>query len=129
MKDANNHNDKGETYLLLLTKNGFMKKTSLESFSKLNVRGLRALKLSEGDSVGWAKLCQESDTILIATKQGSVLRFPESDISPRSRVSMGNRAIKLDEEDHIVSMDVAKKRTRRARPRHHRERLRQTRRP
>ena len=97
-----------ERFLVVLTKNGLVKKTPLAAFKGLTSRGLIAIKLGELDEVVSAKLCTPADTLVFATASGMIQRFKADDDELRSmsRTSRGVKAMNLRDGDAIVKMDV-----------------------
>lgn len=93
-------------FLITATKNGIMKKTALQEYDSSRKDGLIALTLDEGDELIGVKLSQGLDDILLATKKGIAIRFPESDVRYMGRTARGVKGIKLEENDLVVGMDV-----------------------
>lgn len=103
---AVNKETKQDKFILLATKKGVVKKTSIEKFKNIRQNGLTAIKLDEGDHLSWAKLTTGSDQIFLVTKNGKCIRFQESDTRPMGRHTRGVRGILLKDKDYVVSMDV-----------------------
>jgi len=95
-----------DEFLVLLTKQGFIKKTPVDAFKKLTSRGLIAISLGEGDTLGWARRCTDQDDILISTRKGYSMRFASADLKPTGRTSRGCSAIKLRKTDEMVDITV-----------------------
>nr|UXY87651.1 DNA gyrase subunit A [Cryptomonas curvata] len=95
-------------FLVLLTKNGIIKKTPLIAFKNISARGLLVLKVNKDDQLGWVKMCCEVDDIFISTKKGKVLRFPADHFHLRAtgRNSIGKNSMKVEFDDNIVDMDI-----------------------
>jgi len=93
-------------FLITATKNGIMKKTALQEYDSSRKDGLIALTLDEGDELIGVKLTQGLDDILLATKNGIAIRFPESDVRYMGRTARGVKGIKLEANDLVVGMDV-----------------------
>ncbi|KJR47647.1 DNA gyrase subunit A [Desulfosporosinus sp. I2] len=93
-------------FLITATKKGIMKKTALQEYDSSRRDGLIALTLDEGDELIGVKLTQGLDDILLATKNGIAIRFPESDVRYMGRTARGVKGIKLEENDSVVGMDV-----------------------
>ncbi len=93
-------------YLIFATRNGLMKKTTLEDYSRPRTNGIIALGLREGDSLISVALTDGESQMLIASSNGKVVRFPENTVRPMGRTATGVRAIKLDEDgqDHAIGM-------------------------
>jgi DNA gyrase subunit A len=97
-----------DQYLVLLTKNGIIKKTPLVAFKNISARGLLVLKINKNDELGWARICSETDNIFISTKKGKVLRFSADNLQLRatSRNSIGKNAMNVEKDDMIVDLDI-----------------------
>ena len=93
-------------YLIFATRNGLMKKTTLEDYSRPRANGIIALGLREGDSLIDVDLTDGESQMLIASSNGKLVRFPENTVRPMGRTATGVRAIKLDEDgqDHAIGM-------------------------
>ncbi len=94
------------TYLLMATRAGIVKKTSLELFSNIRTNGIIAIKLDKGDILQWVRVTNGSDQILISTTKGQGLRFLETDVRPMGRGARGVRGIRLRDKDHVVGFDI-----------------------
>ena len=102
-------NEDGESrgYIAFATKNGLMKKTSVDEFARVNKNGKIAIKLNEGDELISVHHTFGNDEIMIASRGGKCIRFNEADIRPMGRDTAGVRAMSLDgEDDCIVDMLV-----------------------
>ncbi len=97
-----------ERYLLMLTKAGFIKRTSLSAFSKIRANGLIAINLEEGDALTWVRLSTEGDSVLIGSKRGMTIHFrlDINELRPLGRTARGVKAMNLKDGDKLVSMDV-----------------------
>ncbi|MFT4311613.1 MAG: DNA gyrase subunit A [Candidatus Woesearchaeota archaeon] len=95
------------SYLVLCTKKGTVKKSSLQSYARPRAGGIRAIVLNEGDELIRAVMTNGEDQLLIATKNGLAVRFHEKDARELGRVSQGVRGIRLQENDHVIDMVVA----------------------
>jgi DNA gyrase subunit A len=92
-------------YIIMCTKNGTVKKTALEAYSRPRVNGINAITIKEGDQLLEAKLTTGSDEILMALESGKAIRFNESKTRPMGRNASGVRGIRLaDENDAVVGM-------------------------
>lgn len=97
----------GEDYFLFTaTKNGIVKKSALQEYDSARRDGLIALTLDEGDELIGVRLTKGKDDILLATRQGLTIRFPESDVREMGRTARGVKGITLENEDFVVGMDV-----------------------
>lgn len=95
-----------EHYLVMLTKNGLIKKSDLLLFKNIRSSGIIALGLEEGDSLGWVGLSDGKSHIVIGTSNGYSIRFHEQDVRPLGRTAKGVRAISLRDNDSVVSFDM-----------------------
>jgi len=93
-------------FIVLCTKNGIIKKSSVEDFSRPRSNGIIAISINEGDQLMDARLTNGSSEIVIANKKGRAIRFPENKVRVMGRGAAGVRAIKLDEKgnDQVVGM-------------------------
>ncbi len=95
----NNH------YIVMCTKKGTIKKTSLEAYSRPRVNGINAITIREGDELLEAKLTSGNDEIMMALRSGRAIRFPEEKVRPMGRTAAGVRGVTLaDENDEVVGM-------------------------
>ncbi|WP_027364717.1 DNA gyrase subunit A [Desulfotruncus alcoholivorax] len=92
-------------YLFMLTRNGIVKKTSLNEYDTSRRDGIIALNLDEGDSLIDVLMTENDEEIIIGTKFGMAIRFSEGDVRPTGRASRGVKGITLKEDDVVVSMD------------------------
>ncbi len=97
-----------DRYLLMLTKAGFIKRTSLSAFSKIRSNGLIAINLEDGDALTWVRLSKEGDSVLIGSKTGMAIHFrlDINELRPLGRTARGVKSMNLREGDNLVSMDV-----------------------
>ena len=95
-------------FLLLLTRQGWIKKTPLKAFARITARGLTATKIKEEDEVLRCDLCSAHDSVLLATKRGVSLRFAtdEKQLRGSGRLSRGVRSIALRDGDEVTDMSV-----------------------
>ena len=91
-------------YLVMATKQGIIKRTELSEFANLRKAGLIAIVLREDDSLIGVALTDGSYEMLLGTRSGMAIRFPESDMRPIGRNAMGVKAIELDGGDEVVDM-------------------------
>jgi len=93
-----------EKELIFVTKRGIVKKTSLEEFKNINTGGLIAIKFKEDDDLIYVGLVESSDNeVFIATRKGFAVRFPNDNVRPTGRNTMGVKGIELREKDEVVS--------------------------
>lgn len=105
-------NTKGQTeakFVLMATKNGTIKKTALSAYTAIRKTGIIAIKLTQGDSLRWAKLTTGTDLIFLASQKGMSVKFAESDVRPMARDTMGVRGINLKGQDELIGMDILNK--------------------
>ncbi|MDA9704332.1 DNA gyrase subunit A [Prochlorococcus sp. AH-736-L19] len=97
-----------DCYLLMLTKAGFIKRTSLSAFSKIRSNGLIAINLEDGDALTWVRLSKEGDSVLIGSRTGMAIHFrlDFNELRPLGRTARGVKSMNLREGDNLVSMDV-----------------------
>ncbi|MFH0928418.1 MAG: DNA gyrase subunit A [bacterium] len=93
-------------YLVMVTKNGVVKKTELAEFGNVRRSGLIAINLKDGDSLDWVRPSTGSDEIVLVTALGQSIRFKEKNVRPMGRNASGVRALKVKGKDHLVSMDL-----------------------
>jgi DNA gyrase subunit A len=91
----------------MATHNGKIKRVVLAEFSSVRPSGLIAMSLADGDALGWVRLTQGDDEILIVTSNGQSLRFSETTIRPMGRPASGVMGIRLRPDDQVVGMEVA----------------------
>lgn len=96
-------------HLVMVTKNGMIKKTSLKDFQNVRRNGIIAIGLKKGDLLKWVKLSSGSDDIVITTAMGQAIRFKESQIRAMGRTASGVRGIRLKNSDQVASMDLVTK--------------------
>lgn len=92
--------------VVMITKNGTIKKTSLEAYSRPRANGVNAIEIRENDQLLGARLTNGNSQIMIATKNGKCIRFPEEKARAVGRGSIGVRGISLDEGDEVIGMIV-----------------------
>ncbi|MEK7635835.1 MAG: DNA gyrase subunit A [Patescibacteria group bacterium] len=97
-----------DNYLVMLTKNGIIKKTVLEDFTNIRRTGIIAINLTKGDSLNWVRLSSGNDEIILATANGQAIRFKEKQLRPIGRTAAGVKAIKLKSSDFIAGIDIIK---------------------
>jgi DNA gyrase subunit A len=95
-----------EWFLFFTTKEGISKRSPLTSFGNIRNNGLIALNLREGDELISVRLTDGSKEIIIGTKNGQLIRFPETDVRSMGRTATGVKGISLDSDDEVVGMEV-----------------------
>ena len=96
-------------FVVMVTKKGIIKKTSLEAYSRPRTNGINAITVRDGDTLLEAKLTDGSDDILMALRSGKAIRFPEEKVRPMGRNASGVRGITLGHDnDELVGMVTVK---------------------
>lgn len=95
-----------EKYLVMVTKQGIIKRISLNAYNTARKGGLIALELNEGDELAWVRLTDGNQQVIVATKNGLAIRFEEINVRPMGRQARGVKAISLREGDCVVGMCV-----------------------
>lgn len=92
--------------LVMVTKQGIVKKVSINDFANVRRSGLIAIKLKEDDALEWVKPTTGGDELIIVSSLGQAIRFKEKDLRPMGRAAGGVRGMKIKKGDFVVSMDV-----------------------
>ena len=95
-------------YLIMATKNGVVKKTSLSEYDNIRKGGLMAVSLRENDELIDVRLSDGEKDIILVTREGMSIRFRESDVRPMGRVSQGVKGITLEDGDYVVGMATSR---------------------
>lgn len=95
-----------DQYVLMCTRNGLVKKTSLEAYSRPRTNGILAINLEDGDGLVDARITDGADDIILATRNGYCNRFSEKDVRTTARYTKGVRGIRLRSGDYVISMGV-----------------------
>jgi DNA gyrase subunit A len=95
-------------YVLFATKQGKVKKTELSAFSHPRAGGIQAISLEDGDEVMAARRTDGQREVLLSTKQGMIIRFPEDEVRPMGRTAAGVRGIDVDEGDQVIAAETIK---------------------
>ncbi|MEZ4674998.1 MAG: DNA gyrase subunit A [Caldilineaceae bacterium] len=95
-------------YITLITRQGRIKRMDLSAFSNIRTSGLIAMNLDPDDSLDWARLTDGNEEFMIVSRNGKALRFHEDYVRPMGRTAAGVMAMRLLDDDEIVSMDVVK---------------------
>ena len=98
-------------FLVMATRKGFIKKTSLKEYASVRRAGLIAIALRKGDVLAWVAPCGKDDRILLATKKGKGITFKASDARPMGRQTQGVTGIRLAKGDEVVGMGIVRPRT------------------
>lgn len=97
-----------EGYLFMATQKGIVKKTELEQFSTSRKEGLIAINLDEDDELIGVKLTDGEKEIILGTKEGMAIRFPEEQVRAMGRAARGVKGINLAQGDQVVGMDIVR---------------------
>jgi DNA gyrase subunit A len=95
-------------FLVMLTQKGVIKKTDLSAFSNIRRNGLIAVALDDDDALGWVRMTDGTSSIIIGTREGMAIHFPEEELRPLGRTARGVKAIGLRPEDRVIGMDICK---------------------
>ena len=96
-------------YYVMATKNGLVKKTSREEFSKVRKSGMIAITLKDGDELKWVETSSGDDQIMLSTSNGQAIRFSEKDVRQMGRSAAGVTGMRIKKDDQIISMDIIRK--------------------
>ena len=107
VKDLKDQEYTSNNYIIMCTKKGIIKKTSLEAYSRPRTNGINAIGIREGDELLEAKLTNGESEILMAIKSGRAIRFNESKVRSMGRTASGERGITLSEGDEVIGMVCA----------------------
>ena len=97
-----------DSYFIMLTRQGFIKKTALSAFSNIRANGLIAISLTEGDQLRWVRLAKEEDSIILGSRNGMAIHFRADGEQLRAigRAAKGVKSMKLRSGDELISMDI-----------------------
>jgi DNA gyrase subunit A len=93
-----------DVYLMMVTRDGVMKKSPLSDYQNIRVNGINAINIDEGDELLSIIVTDGTKQILVATHDGMAVRFKESDVRPMGRVARGVRGVSLRKGDYVVSV-------------------------
>ncbi len=96
-------------FLVMATKNGLIKKTSRDEFSKVRRSGMIAISLKGADELKWVETSSGEDQIMLSTENGQAIRFSEKDVRAMGRNASGVTGMRLKKDDKIISMDIIRK--------------------
>ncbi len=97
-----------DRFLVFCTRSGIVKRTNLSLYGNVRQRGIKAIKLEEGDSLVQTEITDGDCDIIIATRNGLAVRFDEKEVRSAGRDTMGVKGVRLDEGDEVVSMTLVK---------------------
>lgn len=98
-----------DKYIVMATRWGVIKKVSLDAFSNPRSAGVNAMNLPKDDKLIEAQISDGTHEIVLATRKGMAIRFPENKVRPMGRTAYGVRGIKLDKGDYVIGMVVVKR--------------------
>jgi DNA gyrase subunit A len=99
----------GEGYLTMITKMGEIKRTEIARFANIRSNGLIAFDIEEGDDLRWVLKTAGNDDVILVTREGQSIRFPETAARGRGRQAGGVRAVRFkNDDDHVVSADIVR---------------------
>ena len=104
VKRLNDEEYVNNNFIIMCTKDGTIKKTKLEAYSRPRQNGVNAIVIREGDQLIEAKLTSGNAEVMIAARDGKAIRFNESTVRPIGRVGAGVRGISIEESDEVVGM-------------------------
>lgn len=96
-------------FLVMSTRNGLIKKVSIDEFSKVRKSGMIAIGLKGDDELRWVNASSGSDEMMLSTEDGQAIRFKETDVRAMGRAAAGVGGIRLKKSDHVISMDIITK--------------------
>ena len=97
-----------DKYLIMVTRQGIIKRISLNAYNTARKGGLIALELNEGDELAWVRMTDGNSQVIVATKKGVAIRFNETDVRPMGRQARGVKALNLKEGDTVIGMSVVR---------------------
>lgn len=95
-----------DKYLIMATKNGIVKKTPVSAYTNIRKSGIQAITLREDDELIDVMISDNSDNIMLITKNGQGIKFRETDVHETGRSAMGVRGIELNLGDEVISMQL-----------------------
>ena len=98
--------ENAEGYLVMVTRQGVIKRTPIEAYANIRKSGLLAVSMYEGDRLAWTQITTGEDELIVATHDGLAIRFNEQDARSMGRLGHGVRAIRLAEGDYVVGVGV-----------------------
>jgi DNA gyrase subunit A len=99
-----------DRYVVMATQNGVVKKTELSAYANPRAGGIIALGLEEGDRLIAVHVTNGEEEVLLGTKKGLVIRFPEANVRPMGRTAYGVKGIELESGDKLIAMEVVHRR-------------------
>lgn len=99
--------DSESEFIVFVTKNGIIKKTSISEFKNIRKSGIIAITLKEGDELSCVRKTGGDNQLIIVSKKGKAVKINETDVNPSGRTAQGVIAMRLDSDDEIIGMEVA----------------------
>jgi len=96
-------------FIVMATKKGMVKKTSISEFENIRSNGIIAITISKGDELVDVSICKLDDEMIIVTNKAKIIKFSTKQIRPTSRMSIGVKGINLKENDYVIKMDILSK--------------------
>lgn len=93
-------------YFIMGTKRGVVKKTEISAYQNVRKTGMIAIKLNDDDQLKWVKTSTGKDSVMMVSRDGQAIQFPELDIRPMGRSAAGVRGMKLRSDDEVIAMEV-----------------------
>jgi DNA gyrase subunit A len=93
-------------FVVMITKNGTVKKTPFQEYANIRSNGLIAIKLEEGDELLWVRLTKGTQNVMLISREGKAIMFKEEEVRTTGRSSIGVKGIELEGSDVVVSADV-----------------------
>ena len=97
-----------EKFLVMVTRRGIIKRIALNAYNTARKGGLIALELNEGDGLAWVRMTDGNANVIVATRNGTAIRFKETDVRPMGRQARGVKALTLKSGDEVVGMSVVR---------------------
>lgn len=95
-----------DSYLVLVTRKGVIKRTELTAYRHVRKNGLIAIDLDEGDALSWVRITNGQNELLVATRNGMAIRFKETDVRAMGRTARGVKAITMSDDDCVIGMSI-----------------------
>lgn len=95
-----------DSYLVLVTRKGVIKRTELTAYRHVRKNGLIAIDLDEGDALSWVRITNGQSELLVATHNGMAIRFKETDVRAMGRTARGVKAITMSDDDCVIGMSI-----------------------
>ena len=97
-----------EKYLIMVTKQGLVKRIKLSAYNTNRKGGIVALELNDGDELAWVRMTDGNSQVVVATRFGKAIRFDENDVRPMGRTARGVKALTLLGDDYVIGMTTVK---------------------